>query len=108
MTEVLFYQLERQPLDQVLVKLLTATLSRGNKAVVQAGSPERVAALDSHLWTYSEESFLPHGTASETDANLQPVVLTHQRDNPNGPLLSWVSGEAARQNEAGFRTVRER
>ena len=31
-----------------------------------------------------------------------------QRDNPNGPLLSWVSGEAARQNEAGFRTVRER
>lgn len=25
-----------------------------------------------------------------------------QRDNPQGPLLTWVSGEAARQNEAGF------
>jgi polyferredoxin len=25
-----------------------------------------------------------------------------QQNNPQGPLLSWVSGEAARQNEAGF------
>ncbi len=31
-----------------------------------------------------------------------------QRDNPDGPLLSWVSGEAARQNEAGFRAFKER
>ncbi|CAH1749053.1 (Fe-S)-binding protein [Thauera humireducens] len=31
-----------------------------------------------------------------------------QRDNPDGPLLAWVSGEAARQNEAGFRAIRER
>jgi len=31
-----------------------------------------------------------------------------QRDNPDGPLLAWVSGEAARQNEAGFRALRER
>lgn len=29
-----------------------------------------------------------------------------QRDNPDGPLLSWVSNEAARQNEAGFRAGR--
>ena len=31
-----------------------------------------------------------------------------QRDNPQGPLLHWVSGEAARQNEAGFRSGKER
>lgn len=27
---------------------------------------------------------------------------TTQRDNPRGPLLQWVSGEAARHNEASF------
>jgi len=27
-----------------------------------------------------------------------------QSDNPDGPLLAWVSHEAARQNEAGFRS----
>lgn len=31
-----------------------------------------------------------------------------QADNPRGPLLQWVSGEAARQNEAGFRAGKER
>lgn len=31
-----------------------------------------------------------------------------QRDNPGGPLLKWVDGEAARQNEAGFRSAKER
>ncbi|MCK0508537.1 4Fe-4S binding protein [Aromatoleum anaerobium] len=31
-----------------------------------------------------------------------------QRDNPQGPLLAWVSSEAARQNEAGFRSGKER
>ncbi len=31
-----------------------------------------------------------------------------QQHNPDGPLLSWVSGEAARRNEAGFSAVRER
>jgi polyferredoxin len=30
-----------------------------------------------------------------------------QRNNPDGPLLSWVADEAARQNEAGFRALRE-
>lgn len=29
-----------------------------------------------------------------------------QHDNPQGPLLTWVSKEAARQNEAGFRAGR--
>jgi polyferredoxin len=31
-----------------------------------------------------------------------------QRDNPQGPLLQWVAGEAARQNEAGFRSGKAR
>jgi polyferredoxin len=30
-----------------------------------------------------------------------------QAKNPNGPLLSWVEGEAAQRNEAGFRAGRE-
>jgi polyferredoxin len=32
------------------------------------------------------------------------ACATTQADNPAGPLLEWVSDEAARQNEAGFRS----
>ncbi|MEL7049711.1 MAG: DNA polymerase III subunit chi, partial [Pseudomonadota bacterium] len=46
MTEVMFYHLERQSLEQVLPKLLEKTLERGWTAVVQAGFKERVDALN--------------------------------------------------------------
>jgi DNA polymerase III subunit chi len=49
--EVLFYHLERQSLDAVLPQLVERALARGWRAVIQAGSEERVAALDSLLWT---------------------------------------------------------
>ncbi|MGA7117695.1 MAG: DNA polymerase III subunit chi, partial [Hyphomicrobium sp.] len=39
-SEVLFYHLERQPLERVLPGLLEKTLQRGWRAVVQAGSAE--------------------------------------------------------------------
>ncbi|MGD9740546.1 MAG: DNA polymerase III subunit chi, partial [Bauldia sp.] len=51
MTEVLFYHLPNQSLEAVLPGLLEKTIERGWKAVVQAGSADRVAALDAHLWT---------------------------------------------------------
>ena len=41
-TEVLFYQLEKQPLEQTLPGLLERTLARGWRAVVQSGSAERL------------------------------------------------------------------
>lgn len=83
MTEVLFYHLERRPLEQVLPLLVEKTLERGWRAVIQAGSDERCEALSTALWTWREESFLPHGTAGDGNSDLQPVWLTSTTDNPN-------------------------
>jgi DNA polymerase III subunit chi len=90
MTEVLFYQLDRQPLDRVLPGLLEKTLERGWRAVVQAGSKERVEALDTLLWTYAEESFLPHGMARDSFSAEQPIYLTATDDNPNGATVRFL------------------
>jgi len=93
MTEVRFYHLQRMPLERALPLLLERTLDRGWRAVVQADSQERVQALNGQLWTYGKESFLPHGTAEEGDAELQPVWLTHSEENPNGAnVLFLVDG----------------
>src|SRR4249919_3176025 len=70
-TEVLFYHLDRQPLERVLPDLLERCLERGWRAVVQVGSEERRDALDAHLWTYREEGFLPHGTVKDGSAEAQ-------------------------------------
>jgi DNA polymerase-3 subunit chi len=101
MTEILFYHLQQQPLEKVLPTLLEKSLERGWRAVVQASSDERVEALDSHLWTYRDDSFLPHGTWREGDASEQPVVLTVNDDNPNGAQVRFLVDGAAVPADAG-------
>ena len=90
MTEILFYHLQRQPLERVLPTLLEKSLERGWRVVVQAASDERVEALDAHLWTYRDDGFLPHGTAREAEAAQQPVLLTADDHNPNGATVRFL------------------
>jgi DNA polymerase-3 subunit chi len=100
--ELFFYHLEQQPLERVLPQLLERSLERGWRVVVQAGSEERAEALASLLWTYSDESFLPHGTASDGFAQLQPVWLTYGPDNPNGAHVRFLVDGAAGQDLTGL------
>ena len=95
MAEVLFYHLERQPLDRVLPELLEKCLQRDWRAVVQLGSEERLEALDSHLWTYRDDAFLPHGTAADGHVEAQPVYLTDGEENPNGAVVRFLVDRAS-------------
>jgi DNA polymerase-3 subunit chi len=93
MTEVSFYHLQRQPLEQALPKLLGRVLASGRRAVVMAGSPERVQALNALLWTYDPASFLPHGARGDGFAEDQPIFLTEREERPNGAdVLALVDG----------------
>lgn len=100
MSEIRFYHLLRRSLEDVLPQMLEMTLERGWRAVVMAGSPERVEVLNQHLWSYRKESFLPHGTASEGDAGLQPVWLTDRDENPNRANVLFLT-DGARTGLAG-------
>jgi DNA polymerase III subunit chi len=104
-TEVFFYHLERQSLEQVLPGLVERTLERGWRAVVQAGSPERLAALDTLLWTWKEDSFLPHGTRAEGHAEHQPVYLTTDDENPNGAGVRFLVDGATTDAFRGYARI---
>jgi DNA polymerase-3 subunit chi len=82
-TEVWFYHLERTGLEQALPELLEKTLQRGWKAVVRVREAGRMQHLDAALWSYRDESFLPHGPDDEPQAPRQPILLTTGFDNPN-------------------------
>lgn len=106
MTEMLFYHLQRQPLERVLPTLLEKSLERGWRAIVQAASDERVDALDAQLWTYRENSFLPHGTYRESEAALQPILLTVHDDNPNGAHIRFlIDGAPVPQDAASYQRI---
>jgi DNA polymerase III subunit chi len=106
MTEMLFYHLQRQPIERVLPALLEKSLDRGWRVVVQAASEERVEALDAHLWTFREGSFLPHGTWREAQAREQPVLLTVLDDNPNGANVRFlVDGAPVPSDAAAYARI---
>ena len=90
MSEVLFYHLTESKLEDALPPLLDKSLDRGWRVAVQTGTPERRDALDGHLWTWREESFLPHGTDEHAFSEEQPVLLTTIKREP----LKTASGDS--------------
>ena len=82
-------------LEQALPRVLEKVLALGDRAVVVAGSAERVETLASALWTYDDRGFLPHGTAKDGAAADQPIWITTEVENPNGArMLVLVDGVA--------------
>lgn len=97
---MLFYHLQGQKLEGVLPTLLERSVERGWRVVVQGASDERIDALDSHLWIYSDDSFLPHGTWREAEAADQPVVLTVTDANPNAATVRFLIDGAPLPSDA--------
>ncbi|MEM9278590.1 MAG: DNA polymerase III subunit chi [Pseudomonadota bacterium] len=90
MTEILFYHLTERTLEQVLPGLVEKSLARDWKVVIQAGSQEHVEAIDALLWTWRDESFLPHGSIRDGTERLQTVWLTTDDDNPNHAKIRFL------------------
>ncbi len=94
MTETLFYHLERRSLDDVLPGLIERTLERGWRALIKAESADRAAAIDNLLWTFNDQTFLPHAQEGDGDAKHQPVLITVEENNANSADVMFLIGGA--------------
>jgi len=83
MTEYWFYHLETSMLEGVLPELLDKTRSRGWRALVKMPE-DRLSHMDKFLWTYKDDSFLPHGRDDEPLADQQPVILSAAATSSTG------------------------
>ncbi|HCR65277.1 MAG: DNA polymerase III subunit chi [Oceanicaulis sp.] len=83
MAELWFYHLENASIDQALPELLTKLTERGGRALVCSQEEARLDHLDAHLWTFREDSFLPHGRESAPQPEDQPILLSDGTDNLN-------------------------
>ncbi|MDX2273875.1 MAG: DNA polymerase III subunit chi [Hyphomonadaceae bacterium] len=101
MAELWFYHLERTDLERALPPLLEKCLQRGWRALVRGGSEDRLDALDSVLWTFRDESFVPHAREG-ANAERQPVLLTTGGGNPNGAQALFLIDGAEAGDLSGF------
>ncbi len=52
------------------------------------------------MWTYRDDSFLPHGTWRDKDAREQPVVLAIEGGNLNGANVRFLVDNAVLPEDA--------
>ncbi len=97
MTEIRFYHLHRKSVDQALPELIDRAHARGHRILVRLPHEDTVARLNESLWTFRPDSFLPHGSAADSqDQNWpqqNPIWLTTTtNDNPNKADVLIVTG----------------
>lgn len=82
--QVDFYQLSRDPVEQVLPAIAARILDLGERLLVVAQEPERLERISAGLWAGPPESFLAHGRSGEGAESLQPVLLAGNVIAANG------------------------
>ena len=72
--------------------LLEKCLERGWRVLAVSSDVTRRAALDEALWTFDDQSFLPHGQAEADGLNPsdQPVLISSQLENVNSAAVALL------------------
>lgn len=98
----MFYHLEHKSWEQVLPGQLSKALERGWHCVVQIGREDRVEEVSELLWKNEADVFLTHGTKVDGMANMQPIWLTAETDNPNNATVRFFIERAVVGDVAGL------
>ena len=99
-----FYHLQRTTLERAVGPLLEKCLDRGWRVLAVSSDATRRAALDEALWTYDDQSFLPHGQAEAEGLQPadQPVLISSQLENANSAAVALLMDGAELPVDAPF------
>ena len=93
-----FYHLTTSPLERVLPAICEKVLAGGERLLVVA-EDGLLARLDEQLWTFSRDSFLPHGRQRPDG---QPVLLSSNVEPLNGARNVALADGRWRDEALGF------
>jgi DNA polymerase-3 subunit chi len=96
-----FYQLSRQPVEQVLPVIAGRLLDGGERLLV-VGDDDRLSRLSEALWTAAPASFLAHARAGEGDDAVQPILLSADCAAGNGAANIAIADGLWREEALGF------
>ena len=95
MTQIIFYSTAPLQVEKTLFALLEKSIEKGNKSLLLFKDKEKCSLINEQLWTYKQNSFLPH--ISEDDEIYDdidvPVYLSTKNENPfKAELLFSIDG----------------
>jgi len=97
-----FYQLTKDPAEQVLPQIARNTLKAGERLLVVSDDAAQLKRAGEALWTRLPETFLANGHASDPHADRQPILLSAEVAAVNGAKFMaladgvWRDGDFAR------------
>jgi DNA polymerase-3 subunit chi len=103
--QVDFYQLSRDPVDQVLPAIATRILGLGARLLVVAQEADRLERISQGLWAGPAESFLAHGRVGEDGEAHQPILLSADCNAANGARHIALADGVWREEALGFERV---
>jgi DNA polymerase-3 subunit chi len=103
--QVDFYHLDRSPLERVLPRIAERVVESGGRLLVVCGEEGLADSLDSHLWNYSPDSFLPHGRSGDAGEVDQPILISTVPNPLNGACNIALADGVWREEALGFERV---
>lgn len=97
-----FYQLTKDPAEQVLPQIARNTLKAGERLLVVSDDAAQLKRASEALWTRLPETFLANGHAGDPHPDRQPILLSADVAAVNGAKFMaladgvWRDGDFAR------------
>ncbi len=88
-----FYHLQKSSLEQALPMLAEKVYATGKRLLIKTELTEKAEYLNTLLWTFRPDSWLPHGSESDGNEADQPVLITTRNGNLNqAEMVMLVDG----------------
>jgi DNA polymerase III subunit chi len=104
--QVDFYQLTRDPAEQVIPAIAQKILDGGGRLLVVSQDAAQLDEVSAALWGFKADSFLAHAKVGQGDDAVQPILLSDDSVSANGArfvvLADGVWREAALQFDRAF------
>lgn len=104
-----FYKLSSQnrtSVNRFCCQLAHKVFKMGNPVFVRTKDPAESRLMDDLMWTYSDNSFLPHAILDDSADHDAPVIIGHKAMQSSAFLLINLSDEVPEQIE-NFERVAE-
>jgi DNA polymerase III subunit chi len=103
MTRADFYEIKDSRWELALCGQVEAAYAAGERLYVRAATEALARELDELLWTFREDSFVPHRLwQGEAEVLVDPVTIGWRAGNPNQATTVVLAGTGAAEDVTGF------
>lgn len=100
-----FYQLSRDPVEDVVPRIASRLLDNGERLMVVAQDTDLQTRISARLWDSGPTSFLAHGKMGEGEGGRQPILIADRLDSTNGATNLVFADGLWREPEGGIARV---